>query len=207
MANLRAAQKAMTRTLLLDAGLSLFGDKGYAAVTVDDIATAAGTTRVTFYAHFPSKVELMKALVTERLNVELGRVPSADHGSTARELVDVVADGTPEGLREWLQSVAQRWEAIRPYTTTAFQAAAVDPEIQELLDEWTDEVVGDIEEGLNRADRFLPASRHLRGIIAFTELDQVARTWTDGRWGLDLDQVLDVLTESWFGILGRPSEE
>lgn len=202
MANLRAAQKEMTRQLLLDSGLALFSEKGYAAVTVDDIATNAGTTRVTFYAHFPSKVELMKALITERLNVELGRVPSSEHGSTARDLVAVVADGSKQRIREWLEEISAHWDAIRPYTTTAFQAAAVDPEIQALIDEWTDEVVGDIEDGLNQAERFEKAGRHLRGVLAFTELDHVARHWTSGHWGLDHDGVLDVLTESWYGILG-----
>lgn len=53
MVSLREAQKQMTRRLLLDAGLELFTTKGYAATTVDDIATAAGTTRVTFYATSP----------------------------------------------------------------------------------------------------------------------------------------------------------
>lgn len=205
MANLRAAQKEMTRQLLLDSGLALFSEKGYAAVTVDDIATNAGTTRVTFYAHFPSKVELMKALITERLNVELGRVPSSEHGSTARDLVAVVADGSKQRIRDWLEEISSHWDAIRPYTTTAFQAAAVDPEIQALIDEWTDEVVGDIEDGLDQADRFDRAGRHLRGILAFTELDHVARHWTSGHWGLDRDGMLDVLTESWHGILGATS--
>ncbi|MFE7228647.1 TetR/AcrR family transcriptional regulator [Nocardioides sp. NPDC057577] len=207
MANLRAAQKRMTHELLLDTGLNLFGEKGYASTTVDDIASTAGATRATFYAHFPSKVELMKALIRERLNVELGRVPSEDHGSTARELVDVVADGGEKRIRGWLEGVSAHWDAIRPYTVTAFQAAAVDPEIQALLDEWTDEVVGDITEGLNRAGRFAPATRRLRGVIAFTELDHVARHWTPGHWGVDRDEVLTVLTESWCGTIGRGSAQ
>ncbi|MGW4027364.1 TetR family transcriptional regulator [Streptomyces sp. NPDC005009] len=41
MANLREAQKQMPRRLLLESGLELFKTKGYAATTVDDIATAA----------------------------------------------------------------------------------------------------------------------------------------------------------------------
>jgi hypothetical protein len=50
---LRAAQKRMTRELLLAQALELFESKGYAATTVDDIAAAAGTTRQTFYLHSP----------------------------------------------------------------------------------------------------------------------------------------------------------
>ncbi|GGO60725.1 hypothetical protein GCM10012289_01270 [Nonomuraea cavernae] len=203
MATLRAAQKEMTRKLLLDAGLDLFGSKGYATTTVDDIASAAGTTRVTFYAYFPSKVDLMKALVSERLNPALDRLPSAEHGSTERELVAVVEDGSRERVRAWLASTSERWDVIRPYTKAAFEAAAVDPEIRTLLDEWLNEAIGDIKEGLDRADRFPVGTRHFRGVIAITELDHVARHWKPGTWGVDRDEMLDVLTESWIGSIGR----
>jgi AcrR family transcriptional regulator len=64
-ANLREARKLMTRRLLLDRGLALFHEKGCATTTVDEIAAAAGTTRTTFYLHFPSKSQLMRALITE----------------------------------------------------------------------------------------------------------------------------------------------
>lgn len=203
MATLREAQKEMTRNRLLDAGADLFSSQGYAATKVDDIASAVGTTRVTFYAHFPSKVDLMKALITERLNPALGRVPSPEHGTTERELVAVIEDGTPERLRRWLASTAQRWNTIRPYTTAAFEAAVVDADIRRLLDEWLDEAIGDIKDGLNRADRFPADTRHFRSVIAITELDHVARHWTPGRWGVQHEQMLDVLTESWHGTIGR----
>ena len=203
MARLREAQKEMTRTLLLDAGLDLFVTKGYTTTTVDDIATAAGTTRVTFYAYFPSKVEVVKALIAERLNALLARVPSAERGSTESELVAVVEDGSPERIRAWLATTSERWDAIRPYTTTAYEAAAVDPEIRALLDEWLDEAVADIREGLDRADRFAAGTRHFRSVLAITELDYVARQWNPGRWGVTHHEMLDVLAESWVASVGR----
>jgi AcrR family transcriptional regulator len=55
MAGRRRARKEMTRRLLLSAALERFNEKGYAATTIDEIAAAAGTTRVTFYAYFPSR--------------------------------------------------------------------------------------------------------------------------------------------------------
>lgn len=201
MTTLRAAQKRLTRTRLLDAGLSSFVAKGYAATTVDHIASAAGTTRVTFYAHFPGKVDLMKALIAERLNPALDRVPSAERGSTERELVAVVADGSPEQIRAYLLATTERWDTIRPYTTVAFEAAAVDPEIRTLFDAWLDEAIGDIVDGLDRADRFAPDTRRMRGVLAITELDHVARRWTPGTWGVEREQMLDVLTESWTGLV------
>lgn len=203
MARLREAQKEMTRKLLLDAGVELFVSKGYTATKVDEIASAAGTTRVTFYAYFPSKVDLMKALVAERLNAALNRIPSAEHGTTERELVAVVEDGSRERIRGWLAASAQRWETIRPYTTTAFEAAAVDPEIREIFDAWLNEAIGDIEDGLNRADRFPAGTRRFRSVLAITELDHVARNWTSGQWGAGYAEMLDVLTESWAGTIGH----
>ncbi|MFD0474934.1 TetR/AcrR family transcriptional regulator [Nonomuraea thailandensis] len=145
----------------------------------------------------------MKALVSERLNAALDRVPSAEHGSTERELVAVVEDGSRERIRAWLAATSERWEAIRPYTTAAFEAAAVDPEIRALLEAWLNEAIGDIEDGLDRAGRFPAGTRRFRGVIAITELDHVARHWTPGRWGVGRDEMLDVLTESWFGTIGR----
>src|SRR5262245_28913444 len=134
MASLREAQKEMTRRLLVDSGLQLFVEKGYAVTTIDDIANAAGTTRVTFYAYFPSKSELMKALIAERLNEMLQRSRSPQHGSTARGLVAAVEDGSREALGGWLARTSDTWPEIRPVIRIARDAAAVDPELRNLVE-------------------------------------------------------------------------
>ena len=92
---------------------------------------------------------------------------------------------------------------IRPYTTTAFEAAAVDPEIRALFDEWLNEAIGDIENGLNRAARFPAGTRRFRSVLAVTALDHVARNWMPGQWGVEYEGMLDTLTESWVGSIGR----
>ena len=48
-------RKQTNRDSLLQAATDLFCQKGYAAVSVEDITTAAGVSRVTFYRHFPTK--------------------------------------------------------------------------------------------------------------------------------------------------------
>ncbi|WP_084480320.1 TetR/AcrR family transcriptional regulator [Nocardia grenadensis] len=181
MATLREAQKEMTRESLLEAGLELFVSKGYAT----------------------AKVDLIKAHITERPRPALDRVPTTTHGSTERELVAVVEDGSRERIRAWLDASAQRSDTVRPYNTTAFEAAAVDPELRGLFDEWMNEAIGDIEDGLERAGRFAAGTRRFRGVLASTELDHVARNWTAGQWGTGYEKMLDVRTDSWFGFLGR----
>ncbi|MFE9309235.1 TetR/AcrR family transcriptional regulator [Streptomyces sp. NPDC088353] len=201
MANLRQAQKQMTRRLLLESGLELFKTKGYAATTVDDIATAAGTTRVTFYAYFPSRSELMKALIDEQLNEALQRVSSPEHGSTAQGLVATVADGTPEAITAWLRRTADSWPAIRPIIRVGRDAAAVDPELVDLVERWLEEAISDIEDGLTAAGRFAPHQRRFRGVLAMAELDYVAQHWDGADWKLTREQMLDELSTSWVRLL------
>jgi AcrR family transcriptional regulator len=202
MAGLRRAQKEMTRHLLLSTALDLFNEKGYAATTIDEIAATAGTTRVTFYAYFPSRADLMKALI-EELNELLGRTASQTHGATAASLVKVVAEGDPAKIAGWLRETSRSWDAIRPYTEAAFQAAAVDLEIRALVEGWFDEAISDVADGLDRAGRFAPETRRVRAVLAMTQLDYLARTWTPGRWNADTDSALEALTTSWVALLAN----
>lgn len=201
MANLREQQKQMTRRLLLESGLELFKTKGYAATTVDDIATAAGTTRVTFYAYFPSRSELMKALIDEQLNEALQRVGSPEHGSTAQDLVATVVDGTPDAIMEWLRRTADSWPSIRPIIRIGRDAAVVDPELTDLVERWLEEAISDIEDGLATAGRFEPHQRHFRGVLAMAQLDFVAQHWGRADWKLTREQMLDELSASWVRLL------
>ncbi|MEU6159077.1 TetR/AcrR family transcriptional regulator [Streptomyces sp. NPDC047130] len=201
MANLREAQKRMTRRLLLESGLELFKAKGYAATTVDDVAKAAGTTRVTFYAYFPSRSRLMKALIDEQLNESLQRVRSPEHGSTAQDLVATVAEGTPEAIGAWLRRTAEAWPAIRPIIRIGREAAVIEPDLEDLVDRWLEEAIGDIEDGLERAGRFEPHQRRFRGVLAMAELDFVAQHWDGSDWKLTRDQMLDELAASWVRLL------
>nr|WP_218883919.1 TetR/AcrR family transcriptional regulator [Allobranchiibius huperziae] len=192
----------MTRRLLLDAGLDLFGSKGYAATTVDEIATAAGTTRVTFYAYFDSRSDLMKALIDEQLNERLLRTRSPEHGSTAQDLIDAVRDGSRPAIHAWLTQTSDRWPSIRPIIRIGRDAAAVDPELRDLVDRWLEEAISDVEDGLAQARRFKPRQRHFRGVLAMSQLDYVAQHWGEADWKITREQMLAELADSWVSLLG-----
>lgn len=206
MAKLREAQKQMTRRLLLESGLELFRSKGYAATTVDDIATSAGTTRVTFYAYFPSRSALLRVLIDEQFDEELRRMRPAEDGSpaAAHDLVAVAADGGRAAIGAWLRRAAEGWPAIRPIIRIGRDAAVVDPELTGLVEKWIEEAVGDIEEGLTRAGRLEPHQRRFRGVLAVAQLDFVAQNRERADWNLGHEQMLDELTTSWTRLLGRP---
>jgi AcrR family transcriptional regulator len=59
MASLREQKKQQTREAIATAAAQLFSDRGFAAVTVDDIAQAVGISRQTVFNYFPSKEQML----------------------------------------------------------------------------------------------------------------------------------------------------
>lgn len=203
MANLRNLQKEQTRRRLLEHALTLFQAQGYVATTIDDIATSVGTTRVTFYAHFANKAEIMRALIGE-LNELLERNPSPEHGSTATKLVDAAREGTFEAIRSWLGAQAERWPLIKPYIIVATEASAVDPEIRDLTTGWFAEVIADMVEGMTAAGRFSLEDRQFRGFLAMELLDRTNLMWIREGWDFRTGSQLDTLAGTWVHLLGGP---
>lgn len=58
-------QAAVTYSKLLEAALTVFSAKGYAATTLEEIAKEAETTRGAIYWHFKNKADLYNALFRE----------------------------------------------------------------------------------------------------------------------------------------------
>ncbi len=73
----KARQGAATRQALLDAACDLFGERGYAATSIDDVAQAANVTKGAFYHHYAGKQDLF-AGVYEQVKREVSeRVATA----------------------------------------------------------------------------------------------------------------------------------
>jgi AcrR family transcriptional regulator len=70
---LRAGQARLTREAIVDAAARLFSDKGYAAVSLDDIAEAAGVSRATLFSSTGGKPALLK----EAFYLAFGRAAGA----------------------------------------------------------------------------------------------------------------------------------
>ncbi|GLW97108.1 TetR family transcriptional regulator [Microtetraspora sp. NBRC 16547] len=59
MAGLREDKKRRTRQAIADVALRLFAERGFEAVTVNEIAEAAGVAKVTLFKYFPAKESLV----------------------------------------------------------------------------------------------------------------------------------------------------
>lgn len=62
---IREQYRLMTQERLVKAAVGVFMERGYTEATIDEIVAVAGVSRATFYLHFKSKVELMRAIITE----------------------------------------------------------------------------------------------------------------------------------------------
>jgi AcrR family transcriptional regulator len=61
----KVQQGEMTRRALLDAARALFGERGYAATSLDEVVQAANVTKGALYHHFEGKQELFGAVYEE----------------------------------------------------------------------------------------------------------------------------------------------
>ncbi len=79
----RERKKRQARQDILDAARQLIGERGYPAATMRDIATAADISYQTLYNYFPTKSQILQALLlgnVERLGASIGQIIEAyDH--------------------------------------------------------------------------------------------------------------------------------
>ncbi|MGB9036407.1 MAG: TetR/AcrR family transcriptional regulator [Paeniglutamicibacter sp.] len=197
--SLREARKQLTRDRIVEHALGLFTANGYAATTIDEIATAAGTTRVTFYAYYPTRVDLMKDFMA-RVNAVLDRANAAGT-STATDLVELVRKGELPDILAWLESRSRLWPDFRPYLDVLEEAAAVDRDVEAILRQWREEVVADLVRGMELAGRFPADTRHIRGTLAFTQLNYISTLWTHRKLEPNRGHALEVLADGWHHLL------
>jgi AcrR family transcriptional regulator len=131
------ADAARNRERVLEVAYETFATEGL-SVPVDEIARRAGVGPGTLYRHFPSKEDLVRAIVTDRLR----RVIAEGHA--------LLESGDPsEALFSFLRSLVFEWGA----TDIALKAALADSEIRIRTKEVRDPFLGLIDELLRAAQQ------------------------------------------------------
>ena len=74
---------------LLDAALELFVEKGFAATRAEEVAQRAGVAKGTLYLYYPSKEELLKAVIREHLSsrIAAGAAEAEKHRGPVADLL------------------------------------------------------------------------------------------------------------------------
>lgn len=98
---LRERRRAETRALIADTAAALFAERGYDAVTVEEVAHAAGVSRKTVFNHFPSKEDLVFDRAEEISERTIRAVRERAPGESPVEALRTVT-------REFYRQIAQR---------------------------------------------------------------------------------------------------
>jgi AcrR family transcriptional regulator len=81
-------RKQETRARILEAAVDLFGEVGFEATKVADVCERADVARQTFFNHFPTKDDLLRALYREGVGFVSATLDAAcERGATTRERV------------------------------------------------------------------------------------------------------------------------
>ena len=93
------------------AALALFAQRGYEAVTVEEIAAAAGISARTFYRHFPTKEEVLVGELRRAINSIAGyieaRPPKEPVVATLRRaILSQVRDDDREAFADWAKVIS-----------------------------------------------------------------------------------------------------
>jgi len=97
--NSAAARRARTHQAIADAAALLFAEHGFSAVTIDEVAAAAGVARQTVFNHFAVKEDLVFDEIEEQRAALLAAIRNRPAGSSA---VAAVQD-----------QIIARWKTVR----------------------------------------------------------------------------------------------
>ena len=199
---LREEQKKLTRHRVLDAAVTVFAEKGFVGTTMEDIARAAGVTRVTVYAHFPGKGDIIEALA-QRVYDTMDEVYAALAG---------IPRWTRAAIRKWLDDAVERWQGMVPIIQVVLPAgaAAVAHQVTSSRNKYVDEheryvdrLLGDAERGRGVP---LPQARQ-RAMMVVLQSESFLTTWIAGDLPMATDDPLDLLVDSLCHLLGPALEK
>jgi AcrR family transcriptional regulator len=131
------------REQLLAVARGAFAEKGYDAVSVEEIAQRAGVTKPVVYEHFGGKEGIYAVIVDREVSALFGRLSQALQVKTARGRVEAAADEflgyieeRPDGFRVMLRDTSQVDGARTTWTTLLGDLAdQIDERLAEELDE------------------------------------------------------------------------
>jgi AcrR family transcriptional regulator len=182
------------RALIVDAAGRLFGERGYDATRLDDVAAAAGVTKPILYRHFDDKRALYRALL-ERHRDDLARFPAA-----------MPVEGTPE---ERLRAVLELWVTYVDTHSYAWKMLFRDtgggPEIQAFrgaVHERARAVLAGLIAGVG--GKRIPAREHqpLAELMSMG-MASLVLWWMDSP-DVPRRVIVDAMTRVWTGLLAAP---
>ncbi len=184
-------RKSRAREMLLIAGREVLADPRFVAPGVQDVARVAGVSRTSFYLHFSSLEELIKAVFSREARWQLRRY---------RELDAAIALNSRK-LRGWLERMFASFRSERQYIHIMNRGLALNPAYLGLIQRERNRMVLQLgrripelglfaENGEPNQERFI----ELRNLTA--RIDELSAYNAFDAWEGDFDLALDMVVRA-----------
>ncbi|WP_233576214.1 TetR/AcrR family transcriptional regulator [Saccharopolyspora rhizosphaerae] len=194
---LRQQQKQRTRTALLETARRLFVERGYAAVTIDDITSDVGCSRATFYLHFSGKPDVLR-----RISAETAQQRAV---SVYADLDEVLGTGTRAEFTAWLRHAVEWFEENRDILPVWDEAVALEPSFRPIAAEAVAELPAAMPRYLQRWGEARSDEARLRVGLLVTQLERFFTRWAvQGTLDVADTDPAETLTDIWFPALLPP---
>ncbi|MEH6516351.1 MAG: TetR/AcrR family transcriptional regulator [Halioglobus sp.] len=109
----RARRKIKTKSLLINAAIKIFNEKGINNTSVNDITEEADVAYGTFYNYFPSIEDLAPEVIYVKMKEHVEQVRLMQHGND--DIAVVVAVSVREMANKLLSDKTMHWLSERPF--------------------------------------------------------------------------------------------
>lgn len=185
-----AERREKARDLVVEAALKLFAERGYIAVRVEDIATAAGISRATFYKYFSEREEILAELFARLLGRDTVPAQPGPVEQVHGRVSDLLAETAERMLRD---EVLARFVYTLPIRHAALLGEGARPPVLDAVEEMLTEAST---AGLVRAD--VPVA--LLTAHVGRAYEAAMRDWAEGRTDDAPRQVRLLLDLAFHGI-------
>ena len=205
----RPEAQALTRRRLLDAAADVFGEKGFRAASLTDVADRAGYTIGAVYSNFASKDELFHALMRERLRMTEAGLAAAfpDNESISGALAGSVEDRIEQELDRMAageDAVPPRWwRLLYEYRAYAATDPAARAELSDLDRRCREIIAGHIERFAASVGQVLPMSGMELAELTLALTDGLRAAHADGRCTMTSGEGLRVVVRALMATAAR----
>lgn len=195
---LREEQKATTRRRILETAHSLFVERGYAAVTIDDITSTVGCSRATFYLHFPSKMEVLAKIGAETVDQRALTVYA--------DLDRVLQTGEREAFVAWVRRALAWFSDNRTLLPAWDEASVLEPEFRRIARSAIGELPAAMPAYLAAWGPEREDQARLRIELLVSQLERFFTRWAvQSSIQTPDDLAAEVLTDIWYPALLPPA--
>lgn len=195
---LRDQQKQQTRRGLLDSAREQFVERGYAAVTVDDIAAQVGCSRATFYLHFSGKADVLQKIGAETMEQRAVAVYA--------DLDAVLESGSQAEFTRWMRRALEWFETNQAILPAWDEAVAIEPEFKAIARRAINELPAAMPRYLARWGTDREDEARLRIELLVSQLERFFTRWAvQETIEFSAGRAADVLSDIWWPALRPPT--